>query len=119
MPRVIWGVISGGIDLTLEGLTSADDWWALVFEVRQRWPDAFLHRTEPGEMFVYRDQDSFRRKFDPEEAPHDFIRVLMGPEDLTMVIDGQPTEATRVGREVFTVLQQRRRLDNNRNVKTR
>lgn len=98
-------VTPGGIDLILEGSTSADDWWTLISEVRQRWPDAILHRTEPGEMFVYRDQDSFRRELEPEEVPHDFIHVLMGPETLTVVIDDQPTDAARVGREVFTALQ--------------
>lgn len=95
----------GGIDLILTGSTSADDWWALISEVRQRWPDAIFHRTEPGEMFVYRDQESFQRELSPDEVPHDFIHVLMGPETLTLVIDGQPTEAARIGQEVFTALQ--------------
>ena len=76
----------GGIDLILTGSTSADDWWALISEVRQRWPDAIFHRTEPGEMFVYRDQESFQRELSPDEVPHDFIHVLMGPETLTLVI---------------------------------
>jgi len=56
-------------------------------------------------MFVYRDQESFQRELSPDEVPHDFIHVLMGPETLILVIDGQPTEAARIGQEVFTALQ--------------
>lgn len=95
----------GGIDLIVPGPTSADDWWVLMFEVRQRWPEAVFHRPEPGEMFVYPDRDEFRRQFVDDEIPNRFIHVLMGPETLTLVIDEEATDAARVGRELFTALQ--------------
>ena len=95
----------GGIHLILEGPTSGDEWWALIFEVRQHWPDAIVHRTEPDEASVYRDQEAFQEGLSGKGSHQGHLRVLMGPESLTLVIDAQPTEAGRVGQEVFTALQ--------------
>lgn len=95
----------GGPDLIVEGPTSAEDWWVLMFEVRQRWPEALFHRTEPDEMFVYRDQQAFQRGQGADEAPSGVILVRMGPESLTLVINDEPTDAAQVGQELFTVLQ--------------
>lgn len=76
-----------------------------MFEVRQRWPDALFHRIEEGEMFVYRDREAFQQGRTSEETFHDVIHVVMGSEVLTLATGGEPTEAARVGQEVFTALQ--------------
>lgn len=98
----------GGIDLVIDGPTSADDWWVLMFEARQRWPEAIFQRLDEGEMFVYRDQEAFRAGLADDEVPSGFIHVLMGPESLTLVIDDTPTEAAAVGRELFTMFEELR-----------
>jgi hypothetical protein len=97
-----------GTDLIVEGPTSADDWWVLMFEVRQRWPEALFHRTDPGEMLVFRDQEAFRRGLGADEETAGRIHVRMGPERLTLVVDEQATEGARVGRELVTALQRLR-----------
>lgn len=101
-------MIPGGTDLVIEGPTSADDWWVLMFEIRQRWPRAVFHRIEPGELFVYRNQDEFRCGLRCEDTPSGLIHVLMGPESLTLVVDESSTEAADVGRQLFTMFQRLR-----------
>ena len=93
-----------GTDFIVPGPTSADDWWVLMFEVRQRWPDAIFHRTDPGEMFIYPDRDAFRDWFSSEN-PTGYLRVQMGPESLTLAVSEGATDGTRVGQEVVAVLQ--------------
>ena len=96
-----------GADFTVSGSTSADDWWVLVFEIRQRWPEAVFHRTDSGEMCVYPDRDAFQEGLS-NESSIGFIRVQMGPESLTLTVGEGATDGARVGREVVSVLQRLR-----------
>lgn len=91
----------GGEDLVLEGPTSDDDWTVLFRAVAAAWPDVVVERVGPTEVFVYRDQQAFRREPAPDEVPNGFIHVLVHPDCLTVVVDTDPTEARRVGIAAF------------------
>ena len=91
----------GGEDLILEGATDLHDWRVLLYEIRQRWPQAVFHKITATEMFVYPDQESFRREMSPEEVPNGFLHVLMSSEDLTIVVDTEDTDCSRVGHEII------------------
>lgn len=94
-------MIPGGQDLVLEGATDLHDWRALLYEIRQRWPQAVFHKLNATEMFVYPDQETFRRELGGDEVPNGFIHVLMDSDCLTLVVDDEENECTRVGREVI------------------
>lgn len=92
----------GGQDLIIEGATSADDWTVLLYEIRQRWPNAIFHKIGNDEWFVYRDQSAFRHEYAPDEVPNGFVHVLISSDSLTLVVDDdETTDAHQVGTAVF------------------
>lgn len=101
-------MIFGKVDLVVPGPTSADDWWVLMFEIRQRWPEAIFHRADAGEMSVYRDREVFRRGV-AGKAREGFIFVRMGPESLTLTVNEEESEVLRMGHELVEELQRLRK----------
>lgn len=99
----------GGQDLVLEGATDLHDWTALLYEIRQRWPQAVFHKINATEMFVYPDQEAFRRELEDDEIPAGFIHVLMSSDCLTFVVDDDDeSECTQIGREVLAAVKRHR-----------
>lgn len=96
----------GGEDLVLEGATDLYDWTALLSEIRQRWPQAVFHKLNATEMFVYPDQETFRRELESDAVPQGFIHVLMDSDCLTLVVDAEDTDCSRVGHEVLAAIKQ-------------
>lgn len=89
----------GGIDLVLEGSSSADDWIVLLYEIRSHWPDAIFQKIDEHEMFAYRDHVAFRAGLREETTGADpFVHVLVGADSVTLVVDPPFAE---MGRQVL------------------
>lgn len=98
----------GGEDLVLDGPTSPDDWTVIFYEIQERWPGAIFQKVGEDEYFAWKDQRSFRAGLAPDEVPHGFVHILMSCDCLTFVVDTEPSDAAKVGHELFAVMKELR-----------
>jgi len=99
------GMPSEGTELVLDGATTPDEWWMLVQEVRQRWPQALFRQNAVGDLAFYRDQDALRASMSGGHLQSGIIQVQIGPEHLRIVVDGKDASTLQVGKDVLEVLQ--------------
>ena len=92
----------------VEGPTSDDDWVVIFHVIKRVWPEAVLHRVESGEAFVYRDQEAFEHSVPDDEVPGGFLHVLVAKDSLTVAVDAEDSESSRLGHSVVKAVRSSR-----------